>query len=136
MTVSRPRALRARTLILLLLAAGSLVGCGERGEPLRSTHPGYPVYRKTCRRCHGNEGDGARAARMAEHAVDLAAPAFRDTVDAAWIERVVRLGKGRMKGYEETLTDSEIEGLVDYVLGLSDARAEARRKAASEAPAR
>jgi mono/diheme cytochrome c family protein len=118
---------RLRFLIPAVLFVISAVfsSCGERGQPLLAGHPGYPVYRKYCRRCHGDRGDGVRASRLAERRLDLGSPAFRDTVDAAEIERVVRLGRGRMKGYAETLRPDEIDGVVFLVLGLAEARREA-----------
>jgi len=112
---------------LPFLLSAVLSACGERGQPLLTDHPGYPVYRKYCRRCHGDQGDDLRASRMAERRLDLGSSAFRDTVDAAEIDRVVRMGRGRMKGYAENLRPEEIDTLVSFVLGLAEARRGAPR---------
>jgi mono/diheme cytochrome c family protein len=109
--------------VFCCLAVGAwLPGCGGNGSPLLTDHPGYTSYRKHCRKCHGGQGDGRRAARMAERPLDLGAIAYRDTVDATKVGRVVRGGRGRMKGYETKLDPKEIDTLVDYVLAMAEAR--------------
>lgn len=100
-----------------VLAAGG-AGCGERHRPVLTDHAGYPAYRKYCRRCHGNLGDGGRASRIAKRPVSLFAPAFRDTVDLADVERIVAGGKGKMKGYRDRLGETGIEAVARYVLAL------------------
>lgn len=93
-------------------------GCGMEGEPVLTGNPGYPVYKKHCRRCHGNRGDAARASRMAKRKVSLIDAAYRDTTDVADVRRVVSTGRGRMKGYENKLTPEEVEAVSRYILEM------------------
>lgn len=97
-------------------------GCGDRGDPLLTGHPGYPAYARFCKRCHGNEGDGKRASRMAERAIDLGSPAYADSADPAAVRRIVAEGRGRMKGYAETLSGEEMDAVSHYVLEMGTAR--------------
>ncbi len=91
---------------------------GRSDDPAIVALPGYPVYKEHCRKCHGGAGDGPKASRMAKRTVDLAAPAFRDTVTAAWITRVVRDGRGRMKPLDDRLRPGEIDTVAAFVLSL------------------
>jgi mono/diheme cytochrome c family protein len=116
-----PRRLAPLAILLCLAAGVWFPGCGGR-DALLTDHGGYPVYRKHCRRCHGPEGDGARASRMADRTLDLGAAAFRDTMDADAAARVVRDGHGRMKGYSGKLSPAEVDAVVQYVLGMAEAR--------------
>lgn len=102
-------------LILLLIAAAS---CEPPPDPRLAGLPGYPAYREHCRRCHGDAGDAKRASRMVRRMVDLAAPAYRDTLTLDDVIRVVKEGKGRMKPYAEKLTAEEIEAVSRVVLAI------------------
>lgn len=110
----------------LVLAGWALLapGCARDGEPVLTEHPGYPAYRKYCRRCHGNRGDGAKASRMAKRPVSLIAPAYRDTVDLEQVLDLVRDGRGRMKGYREKLSTRELEAVSRYALEMPPRRPE------------
>ncbi len=106
--------------MLSVLTAGIAVnsGCGGDGEPVLTEHPGYSAYRKYCQRCHGNRGGARKASRMADRPVDLVAPAYRDTTDLEDVLAVISDGRGRMKGYREKLTASELEDVSRYVLEM------------------
>jgi mono/diheme cytochrome c family protein len=118
--------LAAMAVLGLGLAVAS--GCGDRGRPLLQEHPGYATYSRLCKRCHGNEGNGERASRMAGRPVDLGAPAYADTVDLESVGRIVARGQRRMKGYEDTLDPGEITAVARYVLDMGAARAARNRK--------
>ena len=110
------------TLILVTLTgAYLLLGCGDNGEPVLTGHPGYPVYKKHCRKCHGNQGDGRRASRMAGRDLDLGHPAYRDTTSVENVFRAVQEGQGRMKGYRSKLAQDELDAVSRYVLEMSTA---------------
>ena len=104
-------------ILLPLTVMAWFFGC-YGGEPVLTDHSGYPVYKKYCRRCHGNRGDGGKASRMAERPVDVLSPAYRDTVDVEAVRELIRVGKGKMKGYEAKLTVEEVEAVARYVLEM------------------
>jgi mono/diheme cytochrome c family protein len=80
------------------------------------------VYRKYCRRCHGDLGNAVRASRIAQRRVDLGSAAFHDTTGLDEVLAVVSNGKGRMKGYGDRLDSADLNAVADYVLALSAAR--------------
>jgi len=112
--------------VLVLAALFALQSCGRDKGPLLVNHSGYAVYRKYCRRCHGDEGDALKASRVAHRHVDLGSTAFRDTTDADEVRSAIADGKGRMKGYRDRLDGTELEAVTGYVLALPDARQAAR----------
>ena len=67
---------------------------------------GATVYRQRCASCHGGSGEGATGPSM----VDVDDRLTRDEHIT-----VVREGRnGKMPAWEGTLTDEEIEAVVDY----------------------
>jgi len=111
---------RGLAAMLVLAAVAALpLGCSKKIDPRLTGLPGYPVYRKYCKRCHGADGAGGKASRVAGRAVDLAAPGFRDTTTVESLERVIGRGKGKMKGYDEKLSPSQIEATARFVRALS-----------------
>jgi len=72
---------------------------GEAGDP------GATVYRQRCAACHGGSGEGATGPSM----VDVDDRLTRDEHIT-----VVREGRGSMPAWDRTLTEEEIEAVVDY----------------------
>ena len=72
----------------------------ERGDDVGAT-----VYRQRCAACHGGSGEGGSGPSM----VDVDERLSRDEHVT-----VVRDGKGNMPAWQDTLTDEEIEAVVDY----------------------
>src|SRR5262245_49012010 len=115
---------RMATVAVILVLAGlfALLSCGTDRGPFLVDHPGYPVYRKYCRRCHGDAGDALKASRIAHRHVDLGSAAFSDTTDADEVRSVILDGKGRMKGYRGRLDGKDLDAVAGYVLALPEAR--------------
>jgi polyvinyl alcohol dehydrogenase (cytochrome) len=91
-------------LIAFALAGGEDDGDGgdggDGGEDL-----GQTVYRRSCAACHGGSGEGATG------------PAIAGVDQRLTVEQhvaVVRDGRGSMPGWEGTLTEEEIQAVVDY----------------------
>ena len=72
---------------------------GEAGDQ------GATVYRQRCAACHGGSGEGATGPSM----VDVDDRLTRDEHIT-----VVREGRGSMPAWDRTLTEEEIEAVVDY----------------------
>ena len=116
----------AVAVVLVLAFLFALQSCGRDRGPLLVDHSGYSVYRKYCRRCHGDDGDAVKASRIARRHVDLGSAAFRDTTDTGEVRSVIADGKGRMKGYRDRLDGQELDAVTGYVLALPAARQAAR----------
>ncbi len=108
--------------ILIMATLFALQSCGRDRGPLLTDHPGYAVYRKYCRRCHGDRGDASRASRIAHRNVDLGSAAFRDTTTSDEALSVIVDGKGRMKGYRGRIEGKDLDAVTAYVLSLAEAR--------------
>jgi polyvinyl alcohol dehydrogenase (cytochrome) len=79
-------------------------GTGDRGDD-EGTASGEDVYRQSCAGCHGGSGEGASGPSLA--GVD-------DRLTRDEHIAVVRDGVGSMPPWEGTLSDEEIEAVVDY----------------------
>ena len=108
--------------VLVMSGLVAVQSCGRNKGPLLVDHPGYAVYRKYCRRCHGDEGDAVKASRIAHRHVDLGSAAFHDTTTVDEVLSVVSNGKGRMKGYRDRLERKDLDAVTAYVSALADAR--------------
>src|SRR5262245_61899402 len=97
--------------VLVMTGWFALQSCGRDKGPLLVDHPGYDVYRKYCRRCHGDEGDAVKASRIAHRHVDLGSAAFHDTTTTDQVLSVVSNGKGRMKGYRDRLDGKDLDAV-------------------------
>ena len=66
---------------------------------------GEDVYQQCCARCHGGAGEGGSGPAM---------EGVADRLDVDEHIAVVREGRGGMPGWDDTLSDEEIEAVVDY----------------------
>jgi mono/diheme cytochrome c family protein len=66
---------------------------------------GATVYRQSCASCHGGSGEGANGPSMV---------GVTDRLSRDEHVTVVRQGRNNMPAWEGTLTDEEIEAVVDY----------------------
>jgi mono/diheme cytochrome c family protein len=94
-------------LALLLLA----------GPPLRAADDQGALFKSKCAVCHGASGKGDTPAAKAMGAPDFTSSAVQNKTDAQLIE-VTTKGKGKMPGYEKSLSGEQIKGLVDYIREL------------------
>lgn len=91
---------------LLAFRPGEGGGGGGSGSPGDDgPRSGEEVFRAACAACHGGSGEGASGP-------SLVAVADRLTRDQHLA--VVRDGRGEMPGWEGSLSDEEIEAVVDY----------------------
>ncbi len=67
------------------------------------------LYKKHCKKCHGM--DGTKEASKAKNLQISSLP------ESAVIN-IIKKGKGKMKAYEDKLTDDEIKGVAKYVMSL------------------
>jgi quinohemoprotein ethanol dehydrogenase len=92
--------------IAFAVPAGGAPGTGQTTEGESGGDDlGATVYRQRCAACHGGSGEGGSGPSM----VDVDDRLTRDEHVT-----VVREGKGKMPAWEDTLSDEEIEAVVDY----------------------
>jgi mono/diheme cytochrome c family protein len=78
---------------------------GDDGDDDESAVSGEEVYAANCARCHGESGQGGSGPAM---------EGVADRLSAADHVEIVREGRSAMPAWEGTLTDGEIEAVVDY----------------------
>jgi mono/diheme cytochrome c family protein len=106
------------TLLVLVAVMVFLFRRVERADPSLAALPGYGIYNTHCVPCHGGDGSGPKASRIAARPVSLVSSAFRDTLGVEEVVEVVTRGKGKMKGFEDRLTEPEIETVARLVLAM------------------
>lgn len=87
------------------------------GPPLRAAGDQAALYKSKCAVCHGATGKGDTPAAKAMGAPDFTSSAVQSKTDAQLIE-ITTKGKGKMPGYEKSLSGEQIKGLVDYIREL------------------
>ncbi len=97
--------------VRLLLVSGLLMTVA----PAAAAPDGARLYGQHCAACHGARGGGGVG-------VPLVLPDFLATVDDAYLERTVRLGRpGRVMPAFSSLSEAEVRAVVGYVRGLARA---------------
>ena len=97
-------ALAAAAFTLVMLFAN------EPGGSAKAGGPGAQVFAANCARCHGSGGGGGVGPKLAGEVSD------RYSVDEE-ID-VVKEGPGSMPSFEESLSDEEIQQVVEYTRSL------------------
>lgn len=100
------------SLVLLGASAGVAAAAGD-------AHAGHAVYDKSCRACHGAEGQGnpgiAKAMNVTIH--DLGSAEVHGKSDAE-LKKIITEGKGKMKPVK-TLSDDQAQNVIAYIRTLA-----------------
>ena len=102
-------------LLLLIVIAGACasdtpeVPAGPDGELDPVLVLGREVFVDRCANCHGNSGGGDRGPRIAGDATLEEYPGVADVIE------FVRGGKGVMPGFDDKLSDTELEAVARFV---------------------
>ena len=112
--------MRTTTLVLGLLACLGVawlvaVTPSTADESPAVSEETVALYNKKCAMCHGKDGV---AKKMAEGSADLNDPEWQKSTTVEEVVKLLKEGKGKMKGYEGKLTDAELEALAAYSLQL------------------
>lgn len=94
-----------RRLLLLLVAATTIVGC--TGAP-DTDATGAQIYLQVCARCHGNELGG-----RVGPALGAGSPTAERPDD--YVIDVIADGRGSMPGFSSTLSAAQIDRLVAFL---------------------
>ena len=109
----RRTARRAATAALLAGLATLLAGCGKL-FPHRSE--GEQLYVDNCADCHGVDGRGNTAREMGQPYADLTDDIWKFGGDDSSVANAIREGSfGLMPGFQEKLSDRQIQALVAYL---------------------
>ncbi len=80
---------------------------------------GAKVYQSKCAMCHGKDGKSDTKAGQMTKSPDLTQKPWKSGSSLADVDKLIREGAGKMKGYEGKLSDGEIQAVADYVRTLT-----------------
>ena len=86
--------------------------------PVAFAADGAAVYKAKCATCHGADGKGQTPMGKKMNLRDLGAPEVQKQTDKELYDWTA-VGKGKMPGYKDKLTDEEIKALVAHMRGLA-----------------
>ena len=70
---------------------------------------------KNCSKCHGPDGKGKTKMGEKMGIKDYSDAKVQESMKDEEMAKIIKEGKGKMKGYSETLSDDEVKALVKYV---------------------
>lgn len=76
------------------------------------------TYKAKCASCHGADGSGNTAIGKKMNLRDLRSPEVQKQTDAQ-LREVIAKGKGKMPGYEKSLSADDLKGHVAYIRTLA-----------------
>ena len=82
--------------------------------PLAFAADGAAVYKAKCASCHGADGKGQTPMGKRMNLRDLGSPEVQTQTDKELYDWTA-VGKGKMPGYKDKLTDEEIKALVAHM---------------------
>ena len=82
--------------------------------PLAFAADGAAVYKAKCASCHGADGKGQSPMGKKMNLRDLGSPEVQKQTDKELYDWTA-VGKGKMPGYKDKLTDEEIKALVTHM---------------------
>jgi len=85
--------------------------------PLHAAGDSAALYKSKCAVCHGADGKGGTPTAKAMGVPDLTSADTQSKTDAQLTD-VTAKGKGKMPGYEKSLSADDIKGLVAYIRDL------------------
>lgn len=106
-----------KTISVITLAALFVAACQQTSTPTNTDnkveqivkHSSKELYSMHCISCHGAAGDAG---------LNGSKNLMTSTLDKAEIIRQITNGKGMMTGFEDKMTNTEIDQLADFVISL------------------
>ena len=102
--------------LVALAAAVGLVGNSARANAAAGDAAG--TYNSKCAKCHGRDGRSKTTRGRLTHSRDLTSSEWQNDVSDERIYNSISNGKGKMPAFKKSLTDSQIDELVNYVRRL------------------
>ena len=102
--------------LIALAATVKFFGSSVRANPLAGDAAG--TYNSKCAKCHGRDGRSKTTRGRLTHSRDLTSSEWQNDVSDERIYNSISNGKGKMPAFKKSLTDSQIDELVNYVRRL------------------
>lgn len=105
-------------LISAMLAGGAL-SSAKRNETSSAGAPdAAATYNSKCAKCHGRDGRSKTSWGRRTHSRDISNGEWQNDVSDERIFNSISNGKGKMPSYKKSLSENQIDGLVNYVRRL------------------
>ena len=102
--------------LIILAAAVSFFGSSAQANSPVGDAAG--TYNSKCAKCHGRDGRSKTMRGRLSHSRDLSSGEWQNDVSDERIYNSISNGKGKMPAFKKSLTDSQIDELVNYVRRL------------------
>ena len=102
--------------IVMFAAVAIFFGSSARANPPAGDAAG--TYNSKCAKCHGRDGRSKTTRGRLTHSRDLSSGEWQNDVSDERIYNSISNGKGKMPAFKKSLTDSQIDELVNYVRRL------------------
>ena len=104
-------------LVLIVLAA-AVKFFGSSAQANSAAGDAAGTYNSKCAKCHGKDGRSKTTRGRLSHSRDLSSAEWQNDVSDERIYNSISNGKGKMPSFKKSLTDSQIDELVNYVRRL------------------
>jgi mono/diheme cytochrome c family protein len=102
--------------LIVLAAAVGFVGDSAQANAFAGD--AARTYGSKCATCHGRDGRSKTLRGRRTHSRDLSSGEWQNDVSDERIYNSISNGKGKMPAFKKSLTDSQIDELVNYVRRL------------------
>ena len=102
--------------VIVLAAAVGFFGNSARANSWAGDTAG--TYNSKCAKCHGRDGRSKTMRGRLTHSRDLSSGEWQNDVSDERIYNSISNGKGKMPAFKKSLTDGQIDELVNYVRRL------------------
>jgi mono/diheme cytochrome c family protein len=101
-----------------IVSAIAAIGYREISKTAASAPDAAATFNSKCAKCHGRDGRSQTFWGRRTHARDLSNGDWQNDVSDERLFNSISNGKAKMPSYKKSLTESEIDGLVNYVRRL------------------
>ena len=102
----------------LIVLAAAIRFFGNSAQANSPVGDAAGTYNSKCAKCHGRDGRSKTMRGRLTHSRDLSSGEWQNDVSDERIYNSISNGKGKMPAFKKSLTDSQIDELVNYVRRL------------------
>lgn len=102
----------------IIMFAAVAIFCGSSARANMPAGDAAGTYNGKCAKCHGRDGRSKTMRGRLTHSRDLSSSEWQNDVSDERIYNSISNGKGKMPAFKKSLTDRQIDELVNYVRRL------------------
>ena|ERR1041385_3366245 len=105
-------------LVAIIMFAAAAIFIGSSAQANSPVGDAAETYNSKCAKCHGRDGRSKTMRGRLTHSRDLSSGDWQNDVSDERIFNSISNGKGKMPSFKKSLTESQIDELVNYVRRL------------------